>query len=577
MSKTPSSAPLSPAPTLINGRPQPVYSPIRRYGLLVIFCLAQFLDTFNISSLFSAIPQLSAELGITANESAWVLGAFQLTFAAFLLIAGKISDLYNPKYTFIIGAFVLGVLNLIAGFIRNKIVLIVLRALAGIPASLTIPSGLTLLVKLFPRPDEQARALSAYGGSGALGNVMGLVIGAIFVQFASWPWVFWFVPLISIPIALICLWLIPAFEREQDQTATFTGPKWKRLDIIGVATLTSAIVLFIFAVTSGSADGWGSATVVAPLVISIVLFVAFFVYETRIPEGIAAIPPKTWFLPNFSIIFAIALLPYFWWVTVFTIFTTYWQEIYHWSVITAALRMLPLGTIAFAVSFTTPLFKRISPKWVLTAALLLNVIATVLLRFANTPDRYWSYNFPAFIIGTTGSMLMFTQANIAIFRTSPPSMSGTVGAIFNGALQLGSAVGLAAVTSIQTSIDQQNNDPNSFKGRAAAYWFILAVVIAVLIGLLVFYDVKAEGSHQEQMEEEVVEEKKRRSSDEESQTVSVNRIDDLKKDEEMKEDGEVVVAPISQGPTEMMCQKRMRDGALSPCPTAVEEEEGQNN
>ena len=119
-----------------------------------------------------------------------------------------------------------------------------------------------------------------------------------------------------------------------------------------------ALILFIFAVTSGSSSGWASATVLVPLVISVFMVVGFFVYETKIPAEVAAVyvltevtarysfiltlldrPPRTWFLPNFAVLFGVALMPYFWWTTIFTIFTTLWQQFYEWSAIETALRM----------------------------------------------------------------------------------------------------------------------------------------------------------------------------------------------------------------------------------------------
>ncbi|KAI9059413.1 MFS general substrate transporter [Trametes sanguinea] len=430
-------------------------------------------------------------------ESTWIISAFQLTFASFLLISGRISDVYNPKYAFIGGVSVLGILSIGAGFVNSKIPLIVLRALSGIAASMTIPSALTLLVNVFTEPNEQARAIGVFGGCGAVGNVLGLIIGAIFVQYASWSWVFWFVALVALPIAVACIFLIPAQEPRLEDLASRREARWKSLDIIGVSILTAALILFVFAITSGTTSGWGSATVLAPLIISIFMVAAFFYYETTIPADKAAIPPKTWFLPNFSVLFGTALLPYFWWVTVFTIYTTLWQDIWHWSVISTAVHMLPIGVLAFAMSFTGSLSRVINPKWIVLFAEGLCLVATVLLAFADRPDRYWPFIFPAFVLGSAGAMLTYTHTNIAIFRTTPASMAGTVGAIFNGALQLGSAVGISAVGSIESSVEATHGGPQSYAGRQAAFWFLLAIVSVELLSMLVFYRRSKEGTVQE--------------------------------------------------------------------------------
>ena len=138
------------------------------------------------------------------------------------------------------------------------------------------------------------------------------------------------------------------------------------------------------------------------------------------------------------------------------------------------------------MSWTGPLARRINPKWIILSGEGMLVAATVLLAFADGPDKYWPFVFPAFVLGSGGAMLTYTHTNIAIFRTSPASMAGTVGAIFNGALQLGSAVGIAAVDSLQASVQAQQPD-TPYAGQRAAFWFLLGVVGVELLAMALFY------------------------------------------------------------------------------------------
>ncbi|KIJ67200.1 hypothetical protein HYDPIDRAFT_127048 [Hydnomerulius pinastri MD-312] len=488
--------PLSPAPTLVAEAPKPL-SLARKLTLLMMFCLAQFLDSFNNSALFSAIPALEISMGITESQSVWIISAFQLTFASFLLISGRISDVYNPKTAFIGGVSALGLISVGAGFVNDKIAIIILRALSGIASAMTIPSALTLLVKVFPDPLQQARAIGIFGGCGAVANVLGLLIGAMFVQWASFHWVFWFVGLVAAPVALGCLFIIPAHIAKPADQPDPRISKWKSLDLIGVSILTVAIILFIFAVTSGSADGWATGQVLGPLIVSVLLTIGFFYWETVIPADKAAIPPRTWFYNNFSVLFGSALLPFFWWSTVFTIFTTLWQDFFHWSVISTAIHMFPIGVLAFAMSFTGSLSRVFSPKWIILTGLSLLVVATTLLAVGGErPDQYWPFIFPAFALGSAGAMLTYTHTNIAIFQAAPSSMAGTVGAIFNGALQFGSAIGLAAVGSIETSVEATHGGSKEYSGRAAAFWFLVGIVCIEIISISCFYQRKTD--HQPQ-------------------------------------------------------------------------------
>ncbi|KAF8833506.1 hypothetical protein BDN67DRAFT_976562, partial [Paxillus ammoniavirescens] len=360
-------------------------------------------------------------------------------------------------------------------------------------SALTIPSGLALLVNVFPDPLHQAKALGVYGGCAAVANVLGFLIGAMFVQWTSFHWIFWFVGIITIPVALACLFIIPLEIAKSANNPNVLIAKWKRLDLIGVSILTAAIILFIFALTSGSADGWTTAEALVPLIMPVLMIAGFFYWETVIPVDQAAIPPRTWFYHNFSVLIGLALLPFLWWIAVFTIFTTLWQDIFHWSAISTAIHMFPIGVTAFSASFAGSLSRVFSPKWLILTGLSFLVVATTLLVFGGgRPDQYWPFVFPAFVLGSAGTMLTYTHTNIAILQTAPASMSGTVGAIFNGALEFGSAIGLAAVGSIETSVEATHGGPEEYHGRAAAFWFLLGIVSLEIISVSCLYQTKTD-------------------------------------------------------------------------------------
>ncbi|KAG8734428.1 hypothetical protein FRC12_018535, partial [Ceratobasidium sp. 428] len=349
IASTPTSIELNSCPTLVAGAPTSDKSATEpksitsvpqwlKYLLLAFFCLGQFLDTFNNSAVLPALPIITRSIDLTESDAVWLLAAYQATFASFLLISGRVSDVYSPKPVFIVGTIFFGTISLGAGFVNGRIVLIVLRALQGIGASLTIPSALGMLVQIFPEPTEQARAISMFAASAAIGNILGTIIGALFVQYASWRWVFWIIAVVALPIAIACIFLIPTTPRRDDTKAS-------QLDFVGVSTLTAAIILFVYALTTGSVSPWASAGVLVPLFISVALVAAFFVWEARVDEKNAALPPKLWFYPNFVVLFAVALVPYFWWIQVYLTFVPYWQEVLHWSSIMTGVKLCVLSPI----------------------------------------------------------------------------------------------------------------------------------------------------------------------------------------------------------------------------------------
>ncbi|KAG1727619.1 major facilitator superfamily domain-containing protein [Suillus lakei] len=480
-----SESPTAPARDLEHVVRRPTLSNAHRYTLLLIFCITQFLYTTTNSALFSAIPSLVQKFDFTQSQSVWIISAYQLTFASFLLMSGKISDIYNPKYTFITGKFILGAISIGLGFAPDGILFLALRALSGIAASLTIPSALALLIRFFPEPRHQAVAIAAFGAWGAIGMVLGLITGAFFVEYVSWSWVFWVVSTVIIPTTLISAILIPSPKKFMVRESSFS--KFRSLDITGISILTVAIILFIFAVTTGSIAGWGSVMTLAPLVISIAMTVVFFYWEALQPIECAAVPSSTWFIPNFSVLFGTALLPYFWWANIFTTYVSLWQGVYKWSAMSSAVHMLPIGITAFIFSFANRVMPPSSAKWLILCGAFMMMAALVLFSFADRPDKYWPLVFPGFIIGSAGAMLTNISANIAIFRATPPSMAGTVGAMFNCGLQLGSAVGLAAVGSIQASVQERNGGPGNYQGQSAGFWFMLVCISIAALAVLVCY------------------------------------------------------------------------------------------
>ncbi|EGO18976.1 hypothetical protein SERLADRAFT_358714 [Serpula lacrymans var. lacrymans S7.9] len=343
----------------------------------------------------------------------------------------------------------MGIFALIAGFMRSKILLILFRAFMGAGGALTMPSALHLIVHMYPNPAEQAKAVAAFGGMVSL------------------------VPNIS--------------HSGPSESRSARLLRFRRLDLVGVSAFTVALILFIFAVTSGSIDGWGSAAVIAPLVISAFLLLAFFLWEARLPESHAALPPKMWRYENFTILVAISLVPFMWWGSVFLLFSWLWEPVYGWSAIDTAVHFLPIGLGIFPVlPLSAGLQSKLPLKWVILLGHLLLLAGTLLLPFANSKERYWPFVLPGFLLGTAGAALIYTTTNIALLAITPPEVSGIVSAVFTCVLQTGAALGVAIVTSIQTSVQISHGGPDGFQGRAAGLWFLVAFIATMTILFTVF-------------------------------------------------------------------------------------------
>ncbi|KAJ7788584.1 hypothetical protein B0H14DRAFT_2398211, partial [Mycena olivaceomarginata] len=181
---------------------------------------------------------------------------------------------------------------------------------------------------------------------------------------------------------------------------------FQRLDLFGVSILTAGLVLFVFAVISGSINGWNTASCLTPLCVSLVLVALFFVYEARLPQEMAALPPSLWAFNNVPIPVASALLPLMWWKTVQLLFSWLWQEVYRWTAMNVAVHLLPLGLLCFPMNaLASIIHRKFSLKSVLVVGQILALIGSALLSFADTQERYWSFAFVGFCLGTSGVMI----------------------------------------------------------------------------------------------------------------------------------------------------------------------------
>ncbi|EMD35667.1 hypothetical protein CERSUDRAFT_53354, partial [Gelatoporia subvermispora B] len=294
--------------------------------------------------------------------------------------------------------------------------------------------------------------------------------------------------IVSMVITSSIVFLVPNIKRTKaGESSAAKLLRFKRLDLLGVTVFTASLILFIFAVTSGSIDGWGSANVIAPLIISVVLMVLFFIWEARLPESYAALPPKMWQYENFTILTVISLIPFMWWGSIFPLFAWLDELVYGWSAINTAAHFLPIGLGIFPIlPLAMGLQSKLRLKWVILIGFVLQLAGTLLLPFGNSKERYWRFVFPGFLLGTAGSGLIYATTNIALLAVTPSSVSGIVSAVFSCVLQTGGATGVAIVTSIQTSVQGSHGGPNGFAGRAAGLWFLVAMIATMMVLFLVF-------------------------------------------------------------------------------------------
>ncbi|KAJ7592828.1 major facilitator superfamily domain-containing protein [Mycena floridula] len=456
-------------------------SSLRKSLILLVLSGALFFDIYNACAVITALPTLGKDLGFSSSSLQWVVSGYTLTFAAFMLVSGRLSDIFHPKPVFVAGFLVVGVLAIPIGASVNPIMMIVLRAIQGIGAAMNTPTAVAMVSTTFPNPKEQSRAYAVYGAVGAVGNVAGFVIGGVLTDRLSWRWVFYLLAIIVIPFAAASWFILPTHENHQhEEKPTIDWP--------GVFSLTVGLILFVFGISEGSGSQWATPRVIVPLVLSIVMFAAFFFIERIVKSP--ALPPATWSNKNFLPLFFYAWSVYWWVFGVQVQFVEVFMDMWGMTALSAAIHCLPMGISGGISSFLTGRFGQMVPKKILlVTGQALMAVGAILFALADSKDKYWSHIVPGMIIGMFGLAMSYVGCTITMMEGARSGEEGVVGAMMYTSYQIGATLGLAVISSITIGVNAHvvSQDPSVlFKGYQASFWSLLGLNGIMALVALIF-------------------------------------------------------------------------------------------
>ncbi|KAK4684076.1 hypothetical protein P7C73_g6131, partial [Tremellales sp. Uapishka_1] len=465
----------------------------RKWFLLSIFSMSFLIDVLAFSTFILFTDYVSADLDIAYSQQTWVITSYTVTFSAFLLFWGRVSDVYSPKPVFVLGFLILGFLDLIISFLPEKFSFFIVRAFAGIAGAALVPSSYRLIVQVF-EPHELRQAFLIFGFIGPIASATGTMVAGVLEliptqgQMIAWRWFFRIMAILIIPTAIGSYYWIPGQEKEVDHEAEAGEVKWKRLDLIGCLIMLFAVILFILSLTLGSSSGFNKPGFIVPFVLCWPLFVGFFFYEARLPERDALIPPAMWKIPNLIILVLMSLYVYAWWATMGVVSVGMWLSVYHQSSIIAAVRFLPEGVGAIVATLLVQFIPKIisHPRWPISAGLLFACVGTALLCVANPQlgTNYWRYLLPGHFIGSGAVMILFNGINVGIMTSTPPKSAGVAGATMQTALQVGTCIGLSIQAGLET-ISPGGLD--TFSNVRTSWFFMIGWGMVWLVLFLVSY------------------------------------------------------------------------------------------
>jgi EmrB/QacA subfamily drug resistance transporter len=475
----------------------------KRWAALALVVVAQFMVILDVAIVNVALPEIGADLGFSQQNLQWVITAYAIFFGGMLLLGGRLADLLGRRRIFVAGAALFTVSSLLAGLAWSDEALIAFRALQGLGGALLAPAGLSILTTTFREGRERNLALGIWGAASGSGAAVGVLLGGLLTTYLSWSWNFF----INVPVGAAVIALAPWFLLES------RGPTLarRRFDFAGAVSVTSGLMLLVYALTRATEEGWTSSTTIGLLSASAALVAGFVVIELRsriplLPLGIFRL--RTLTAANLIMV-AVASIAFSW----FFLQTLYLQRVLDYSAIQAGIAFAPIAvTIAVLSNVAQTLVTRLGIRSVLTTGLLLTAVSLALLARAPVDGHYFWDLFPAFLLGGFGLSLTFVPVTIAGLTGVGPGDAGVASGLINTSRQIGGAVGLAVASTIATTLssDYADSHPETTSSSAAAlthgfegaFYLLaaLAVVGALIAATLIRPDTRlreAEPVHEE--------------------------------------------------------------------------------
>ncbi|KNG49764.1 drug resistance protein [Stemphylium lycopersici] len=426
-------------------------SKARCVALVTTVAAAPFLSTMAIQASVLILPTIGKDLGIPTSRQQWVISSYNLTFGCFLLLWGRLADVYGRRLIFLWGSAAFTVVSTIAPFIPNEIGFDIFRGLQGLAAAAMAPTALGILASTFPPGKTKDVAFGCFGAGAPLGGIFGNLFGGVVGEYLHWQWVYWIFAIIAGITTVASYFVIPIPPPNAKSDTKNT------VDWIGGALITIGLVMLIFALSEGNVVGWSTPWVPVLIALSLAIIIAFGYWQHYLEQ-------KTWTRPlmkmsifkNAKFTAANVLMALFFSsFNNFLIFASYWYQQYQGlSVIEATLRFLPNGiTGMFVATITGQIMSRIPGDYILTFSTICVSISSLLFAIPIPVDtNYWAFGFPAMVLCVCGADTIFPLLTLFVAKTLPGEDASMGGALITAVGQIGRAVGLAMATAVNTAV-----------------------------------------------------------------------------------------------------------------------------
>jgi EmrB/QacA subfamily drug resistance transporter len=405
--------------------------------------MASFLDIIDFSIVQVALPTIRTQFLATLADSQWIIGAYGLTLAGFLMLMGRAGDVYGQKKIFIGGIVLFTVASMAGGLAPSLLVLIIFRALQGIGAAMSTVTAFAIFIRIFPEGPQRNRALGVLVAVLSAGFAAGAVAGGALTVAFGWRSVMF----VNVPIGIVAALLSQRFLPKTEGWL-----KNQRLDVPGAITVTLGTILLVFGLTNAATSGFNSLDTIVPLGLSVLVLASFLAIESRSKSPL--IPPA--FLKRGSVLTAntLALVLTSTVGGVSFIITIYLQNILGYSPLYAGLGTLPSAVIFFLVGGwgASRVMNRLGARRTLLMSTALATVGIALLTVISAQGSYFLI-LPGMIVWTLGASIGFPAVNLAAVAGTKPGEEGLASGVVSTSFRIGFPLGLAVLLTIAGAFD----------------------------------------------------------------------------------------------------------------------------
>ena len=446
------------------------------WAVLAIACAAQFMVVLDISIVNVALPKMGQSLHMNQSELQWVVNAYALTFAGFLLLGGRAGDLFGRKKIFLLGLIVFIGASLVGGFAQNGTMLEIARAAQGLGGAILAPSTLSLLTTTYTEQRERARALGLWSATAGSGGAFGVMAGGILTDELSWRWVLF----VNVPIGAVLFaaaWVSLRESRGQIRTV-------RALDFPGTITVTGGLAVLVYAIVSTNEHPWGSARTLVTLAIAVVLLASFVAIEHYTPQPL--VPLRIFKLRALSSANGIAVTVGALMFSMFFFLSLYMQDVLHFSALKTGFAFVPAAVaIIIGAQTASRLVSKVGPRRIIVGGAVLAAVGMWWLSRLPAAGSYATHLLAPMVLVSFGLGLSIVPVTVAATMGVDRAEAGLASGLVNTTRQVGGALGLAALATIATDRSKGLRTPVALSSGFDRAFFVagFVAVAGALLGL----------------------------------------------------------------------------------------------